>query len=174
MKNQPSTRSGYKISIPGSFTIYQQEDERYCIPACIKSVLMYIKGSSPSQDTIAADLDISIIEGIVVTKIAGYLNDRISGFYYTRTASPQHSTMCNDLYLTVVESKKPCLLSVVDPTGQNWRYRTAGHRVVVNAIQSDKSKIYIADPLGGTNPGWPYYYEMPPYSVSAVCQDIIW
>lgn len=36
------------LTIPGTFTMYQQQKSYYCIPACIQSILMYINGTSPS------------------------------------------------------------------------------------------------------------------------------
>lgn len=169
---QANTRAVTKISIPGTFTMYQQTTGYYCAPACIKSVLQYINGSSESQNTIANGLN-TTSSGTDPTKIAPYLNKKQS-FYYVRVASPSKTTMCDNLYATITGPKKPCLMSIVNTNGSNWHYRTTGHRLVVNAIYSDKSYIQFADPLGGTQSGWSYYYLKSSTIASSVCRDIIW
>lgn len=74
------TRSGSLNTVPNTFTMYQQETDNYCIPATIKSILMYINGNSPTQSTIAATT------GTDPTKIPSYLNDRQYQCYYIYSA----------------------------------------------------------------------------------------
>ena len=74
------TRSGTLVTVPSPFTMYQQETDTYCIPATIKSILMYINGTSPTQSTIA------VITGTDPTRIPSYLNDRQSVRYYIYSA----------------------------------------------------------------------------------------
>ncbi len=47
------TRTGSRLTIPGTFTMYQQQKDYYCIPACVQSILTYINGTSPTQADIA-------------------------------------------------------------------------------------------------------------------------
>jgi len=172
LNSQITTKAVTKISIPGTFTMYQQINNYYCAPASVKSVLQYINGSSASQSTIANGLG-TTSDGTSPTKIAPYLNQKQS-FYYARFANPSQTDMCDKLYATITGPKKPCLMSIVNISGSNWHYSTGGHRLVINAIYSDKSKIQFADPLGGKQSGWPYYYLKTKSVASSVCRDIIW
>ena len=178
MENKPTTRASYLIQLPGAFKIYKQENELYCVPACIKSVLQYVNGASPSQSFIAGQVSTDIIGGTVPLEIAEFLNKNISGFYYMRTGSPRQTTLCNNAYTTIVTSKKPCLLSIVNVYGVNWYYRTGGHRVVSTEIQSDKLYMQLEDPLGGypgnDNKTIPAKYTKPSAIVHDYCNDIIW
>ena len=172
LNSQINTKAATKISIPGTFTMYQQINNYYCAPASVKSVLQYINGSSASQSTIASGLG-TTSSGTNPTKIAPYLNQKQS-FYYARFANPTQTEMCDKLYATITGPKKPCLMSIVNPSGSNWHYATGGHRLVINAIYSDKSRIQFADPLGGTQSGWAYFYLKTKAVASSVCRDIIW
>lgn len=161
-----------KISIPGTFTMYQQAENNYCVPACVKSVLQYANRSSASQASIASDLG-TTSGGTTATQIAPYLNQKQS-FYYARISNPSQSTMCDKLYATITGPKKPCLMGIINTSGSNWHYATNGHFLVVNAIYSDKSQIQFADPLGGTHTNWPYFYLKTANVSSSVCKEIIW
>ena len=172
LNSQNNTKAVTKISIPGTFTIYQQINNYYCAPASVKSVLQYINGSSASQGTIANGLG-TTTSGTNATRIAPYLNQNQS-FYYARFANPTKTEMCEKLYATITGPKKPCLMSIVNPSGNNWHYSTGGHRLVINAIYSDKSRVQFADPLGGTQQGYAYFYEKTASIASSVCRDIIW
>ena len=171
--SKPTARAAYKISIPGKFIMYQQSKSYYCVPACVKSVLQYINGKSDSQDKIANDLG-TIRIGTDGRKIAPYLNKKQTSFYYARLEEPSKTLMGSCLYATIAKKHKPCLLAIVNEDGKDWHYSTPGHRLVVNAIYSDKSKIQLADPLGNTHTGWPYFYLKRLSEVNNICQDIIW
>lgn len=171
LARQPQPRATM-INIGGSYTVYQQEQWNYCVPACIKSTLQFINGYSPSQSQIASDLDILPI-GVVTTKIAPYLNSKISGFTYVQAMSPTKTNMVNWIYSTV-SNKKPPSMSIVNLTGQNWHYSTEGHRLNIVSIYTDKSIIEFADPLGQTQNGWPYYYTKTADVAHSVCRDVIW
>lgn len=168
---QPMTRAATKISIPGTFTIYQQEETMYCAPACVKSMIQYLNGSSPSQSVIAGEMGTSFLTGTPVINIAPYLKEMV-GYYYSRQASPTQSLMCSRLYTTIVNNEKPCLMAINNPTGNNWHYPTDGHALVVNAIYSDRSKVQFADPAGGNYNR--YFYEKTAGVAHSVCTDVIW
>ena len=53
-----------------SITMYQQETDYYCVPACVKSTLMFIAKKSPSQATIHNYTQLDF------TKIPAYVNAR--------------------------------------------------------------------------------------------------
>ena len=162
-----------KISLPGTFTMYRQENNYYCVPACVKSVLQYLNGRSDSQTRIANDLGTTANYGTDSTKIAPYLNKKQS-FGYDRKAYPSQTSMCNNLYSTVASLKKPALMGIVNPTGNNWSYATNGHCLVINAIYSDMSKIQFADPLGGYRSGYATFYLKTAGVAYSVCREIIW
>ena len=161
------SRAGRKISIPGTFTMYQQETEDYCIPATIKSMLMYINGDSPTQS------DIAEVTGMDAKKIAGYLNDK-QHFYYVYVPAPDQDDMCDKLYSTIAGSGMPASMGIAFTTLDNWFYYTLGHSLVVNAIYDDYSKIQFGDPHGDYIEGCPYFYEKEVSIVSDVCTRIVY
>lgn len=162
------TRSGTKISIPGTFNMYQQEEADYCIPATIKSILVYLTGSSPSQSQIHSSINRD------PTKIAGYLNDRQSDVYYVYKASPSQTSMCDNLYTTIKHAQAPASMGISGTTTSNWYYATAGHSLVVNAIYDDYSYIQFGDPLGERTPGCPYFYLKSASLAHDVCTRIVY
>ena len=145
-------KAAYKISIPGTFGMYQQEKDDYCCDACIKSVLMYTAKTSPSQATIHKTINLDF------SKIPAYVNARESQCYYVFVTSPSLTSLKDKIYYDINTEKTPSFLRIYNLTGANWYYATAGHCVLSNAIYSDKSIIQIADPLGGRVSGCPYYY----------------
>lgn len=171
--SKQTSRAPYKISIPGTFTIYQQSKSYYCVPASVKSVLQYINGKSDSQDKIASDLG-TIKIGTDGRKIAPYLNKKQKSIYYARLEKPSKTLMGSCLYATITRNKKPCLMAIITTSNDDWYYTTQGHRLVVNAIYSDKSKIQFADPMGKLKSNWPYFYVKNSTLVNKVCNDIIW
>lgn len=172
LADQPMTRSVSKISIPGSFTMFQQENYYYCVPACVKSVLYY-NNIIVTQTSVAKSLGTEPGIGTRVEAIVPYLNQKQS-FYYARAGTPTQTTMCDRLYATIANNKKPCMMGIINLSGNGWHYATSGHFLVVNAIYSDKSRIQLADPLGGTQVGYTYYYEKSAYIAGQVCKDLIW
>ncbi|MCD1260401.1 C39 family peptidase [Paenibacillus athensensis] len=172
-RNATAKAAATKISIPGTFTMYQQTQSNYCVPATLKSMVQYLAGSSDSQSTIATAVGTDA-SGTDPTKLAPYLNGKQSKVYYIYSASPSQTTMVNDLYYDVVTMQAPGSMGISNPTGANWHYATTGHSLVVNAIYDDKSKIQIADPLGGTQSGWAYYYEKTAAVANSVCTRVVW
>ena len=161
------SRSGTKISIPGTFTMYQQEEKSYCIPATLQSMLMYINGDSPDQSKIAEEVGTSSF------KIPAYLNARQS-FYYVYVSAPDQEEMCEKLYSTIAGSGMPASMGISGTTTKDWYYTTRGHSLVVNAIYDDYSKIQFGDPLGDYADGCPYFYEKDASTVSKYCTRIVY
>lgn len=173
LSQMPQLLAASKISLPGTFNIYQQETNYYCVPACVKSVLKYLTGQVVSQSSIAQAMGTSSTIGTTPDKVAPYLNAR-QNFYYVWESRPGQTNMCKYLYATVANGNAPALMGIINPSGSNWHYATGGHFLVVNAIYSDMSALQFADPLGGTQTGWPYYYEKGAAFVSSICEDIVW
>lgn len=118
LNSQITTKAVTKISIPGTFTMYQQINNYYCAPASVKSVLQYINGSSDSQSTIANGLG-TTSDGTSPTKIAPYLNQKQS-FYYARFANPSQTDMCDNCMLQLLDLRNLVLcplLILVEVTG---------------------------------------------------------
>ena len=96
--NRVQTRAGTKISIPGTFNMYQQEEGNYCVPATIKSMLVYLTGSSPSQSQIFSSLG-GDEDGVSSVKMPGYLNDRQSQVYYVYIKVLLRKRVCVTVYI---------------------------------------------------------------------------
>ena len=163
-------RAGSLITVPNTYTMYQQETDNYCIPATVKSILMYINGSSPSQATIADTT------GTDPTKIPGYLNDRQDACYYVYTAKSNFDQdgMCSKLYSTIVNNKVPASMGISGTTSSNWYYATNGHSLAVFGIYDDYSYIRIGDPLGDRVAGCPYFYSKTASACYNVCTRLVW
>ena len=173
VENQPATRAASKISIPGSFTIYKQEKCNYCVPACLKSVIQYLNGSSPSQSSIASALYLKPEDkGVKAYRIKPYLDSKVD-YTYVWTMDPSTTQIRDHLYYAVVSQDVPGLMTVCDMGEGVWKYQTEGHCVVVNAVYSDKSRIQVADPLGGSN-GRPTFFEIKTDVLESICMDIFW
>lgn len=171
ISNGPVPRASY-ITVSG-FSIYQQPNNYYCVPACVKSVLQYINGTSPSQATIASALGTNSSTGTDITDVPQYLNSK-QNFYFTCTTGPSQTTMCKYIYATISGYDNPCLMRITGTTTSNWYYQTGGHCISIYGIYSDKSKVQIADPLGGTQGSWPSYFTKSSSVVSNVCSHVIW
>ena len=164
-----------KLTIPGTFTLYQQTKWYYCAPACVKSVINYINGSAASQDSIAKSLGTSeSAGGTSMSKIAGYLNDKQSDCWYVLSSNPSQTTMCNAINYTITKEKDPCIMGIVDKTGRYWHYRTSGHALVVNGIMNDKSEIQFSDPAYDKSRGLDPFYMKSSSTTSNVCIGVIY
>ena len=161
-------QAAYKISIPGTFTMYQQETDNYCCDACIKSVLMYTANTSPSQATIHKTINLDF------SKIVAYVNARENECHYLFVTSPSLSSLKDKIYYDINTEKCPSFLRIYNMSGANWYYATAGHCILSNAIYSDKSIIQIADPLGGRVSGCPYFYLKNASIVGNITTHICW
>lgn len=147
-------------SIPGTFTMYQQETDTYCGPACVKSVLMYINGSSPSQS------DINDYIGGKFTTIPRYMNSKQKQCNYLLKTNPTQSSLTAAIFSSIYVDKVPTFLRISGTTRSNWYYATSGHCILAYEIYSDYSKIKIADPLGDRVEGCPYFYLKPASTVA--------
>lgn len=174
LKNAPEPRVVTKISLPGTFTIYQQENDWYCVPACVKSALKYITGATYEQSKIAEDMGTIMAVGTESSKIAPYMDAMQNEYWYVRKDKPTKSSIELYTYNAVVTNKVPAFMCIINPLGEKWHYGTKGHCLIINAIYSDKSKVQFADPLGGTQQGWPYYYIKDTSFLSTVCENLVW
>lgn len=158
---------GTLIGVPGTFTMYQQETNTYCANACMKSVLMYTIGSSPTQAQIDTELKNKF------SNIPSYANARQSQCHYVHHANPTQAELTSRIKADIVNIKVPAFLRI-ETTDDDWYYSTSGHCILSNGIYDDVSKILIADPLGDRAPGCPYFYEKQAYEVSERATAICW
>lgn len=167
LKNSPVQSRISKFTLPG-FTIEQQENDIYCVPACVKSSLTYITGKADSQSSIAKDMGTSSsIGGTSDTKIAPYMNQKQSRYTYLRSDNPSASSIGLLTYTAIATNDVPAFMCIEADT-TNWLYPTQGHCLNVRAVYTDKSKVELADPLGGTWLDYPYYGTCPTYSEHSV------
>jgi len=168
----PVPRTVTKISIPGTFTMYQQPNNYYCVPASVRSVIYYNSGTLISQGAIASALG-TTTSGTDFGVVPAYVNSKQS-FYYVMHSSPTQSSIFTRLQYTVAGSGKPTIMRISNSSGANWHYATNGHALINNAVYSDNSRAQFADPLGGTQSGWPYFYEKTAAVTTNVCTHLIW
>ena len=171
--SMPSTRAVTKISIPGTFTMYKQENSTLCTAACVQSVLKYLTGVLYSQSKVANDMGYNLV-GILNSAIAPYLNKMQAKHFYSRATKPSQANMALYIYTAIAGNKVPAIMCIYNPSGANWYYKTSGHTLVVNAVYSDRSKVQFADPLGNYISGVPVFYEKTANIAHGVCNDLIW
>ena len=151
-----------------NFTIYMQEEDNYCAPACVKSALRFIAGSSPSQTTIHKSLNMNF------TKIPGFMNAREKKCYYVLGNFYSTADLMGKIETDVVRVNVPVFLRIDGTTSSNWYYATNGHCILATGIYTDKSKVQIADPLGNRLPGCPYFYLKDASQVARFTTHFAW
>lgn len=163
-----TTRSSTKHGLSRTFTMYQQETDYYCVPACIKSMLTYVTGSSPSQSTIHdyTQLRFSVIPS--------YVNERQNATKYLLAESPTQSDLTRRIKSDITTWDVPTFIRIENHYGTNWYYGTDGHCILSNGIYDDLSDILIADPLGNRVTGCPYFYEKDASTVARYTTDMCW
>jgi len=141
------------VSLSSSFLMYQQETSSYCGPACVKSMLMYVNGSSPSQSSIDSSINGNF------TQIPSYVNSRQSNCLYSMISYPSQTSLIACIYVDINSYNVPPFLRIQGTTTPSWYYATNGHCIVSKGVYSDYSKVRIGDPLGDRVAGCPYYYD---------------
>lgn len=170
------------IDVPGTFTIYQQETDSYCVPACIQSVLMYFKGTSPSQKNIQNFVN------MYVNKIPEYINPLLGQQAHTYIFCQDEDLSEKLTYLIslcVASNKAPAFLRIRTDGGEggrvadlsnedDWPYVHGGHCVICCGMRSDASEFRIADPMGGRLENLPSSYTKRAEYVVAYTTSICW
>lgn len=168
-EENPKTRELIGYSLPGSFTMYQQETDTYCGPACVKSALMYINGSSPSQTVI----NLSIHQDF--TKVPNYMNGKQNRCLYIYKSSPTETDLVNCIKMDVVNDSVPAFLRIVS-NESNWKYATPGHCILAKGVITSNAGSYIeiADPWGGKDANVDCFYTIASSVVDRVCRSIVY
>lgn len=169
----PSARG--LITVPGSFTIFQQEDPDWCAAATLKSIFMYINGFSYSQATIASDLGYPS-EDPSIWSVWKYLNNHQNRYYYSLTnkANFNQNGLVAILNYTISTAQLPAMLFIVAGSYDGWPYTTDGHTLVAYGLNSTYNLVQIADPYGGTYPWISSYYGIGSQTVYNVCEALAW
>ncbi|MBP1547761.1 MAG: C39 family peptidase [Oscillospiraceae bacterium] len=173
---QPLARAATatKVTIPGTFSMYRQLEDNYCVPACVQSALGYINSSTPpTQAAIARAMGTSS-SGTDRTKIPEYMNSQQSKCLYIINTNTTQTSICTAIYNTITNDKVPTFMSIENTTGSNWYYSTSGHCLINNGIYSDYSKILFSDPLGGTQAGYPTFFEKDASVVAPMCKQVVY
>lgn len=157
-----------KISLPGTFTIYEQEKSYYCGAACVKSALMYINGSAPSQ----GDIYLRVLNEFA--RVPSYMNLKQDKCNYLFNRSPNKALMLTNFHYDITVEESPSFARIVVDSDGVWHYKTTGHCLLVNAIYSDKSNVQFADPSANSQTSWDAFYLMPANTVASVCKDVIY
>lgn len=173
LKNSPVQNRLFKFTLPG-FTMEQQENDIYCVPACVKSSLTYITGKADSQSSIAKDMGTSPdIGGTFDTKIAPYMNQKQSRYTYLRSDNPSASSIGLLSYTAIVTNDAPAFV-LIAADKLHWRYETDGHCMNIRSVYSDKLIVEYADPMGGIEPEYPVYEDIAVYDLKDACKGLIW
>ena len=180
LKNSPVQTRLSKFTLPG-FTIYRQENDIYCVPACVRSALKYITENVYSQCTVASAMGTSSsIGGTRDTAIAPYMNQKQSRYTYLRVDNPSANSIGLLSYTAIATNDVPAFMCIEADNYSDWLYPTQGHCLNVRAVYTDKSKVELADPLGGTQLGYPYYGTCPTYTehsvgdLARICRTLVW
>ncbi len=168
--NKPYATTGEAtlIGLPGVFTMYEQETYRYCGPACIKSALMYITGTSPTQSQINREINETF------TNIPEYVNARQDKCLYVFSKPQTKDDITIRIRSDITVDKVPTFLRIVIPEDIEWFYPPTYHCVLSNGIYDDLETILIADPLGGKVKDCPAFYEKPASTIAKITTSICW
>ncbi|MFR6247183.1 MAG: C39 family peptidase [Romboutsia timonensis] len=128
------------VGVTKSVPYYKQETSYYCGPATTKQTLQYVKGSSPTQKTIANSLG-TTTNGTDGTKIVSYLNANQSKIKYI-IAKPSSQDNFTTLVNAALRSyNSPPILRVKYLSGDGWPYTTNGHFLNISGQRMNGTKI---------------------------------
>lgn len=108
------------------------------------------------------------------TKIPEYMNSQQSKCLYIINTNTTQTSICTAIYNTITNDEVPTFMSIENTTGSNWYYSTSGHCLINNGIYSDYSKILFSDPLGGTQAGYPTFFEKDASVVAPMCKQVVY
>lgn len=147
-KEQPEGRAATWNVLPGSYRLFRQETASQCASACVQSVLYYLKGSTPTQASIASAIG---IEGAHMQSTLNYINNNQSRNTYLRVrkSSIDQNGMNDRLYKSITDFQTPPLVGLQFTEGLAWPYSTDGHMMTCYAAMSDKTSFMVADPWIG-------------------------
>lgn len=166
--NQAGLASVYKISLPGTFRLYEQQNNAYCGAACVKSALMYLNGSAPSQNTIYLRVFNEF------PRVRDYMNIKQDQCSYLFSQAPNKALMLTHFHYDITVEEAPSFVRIVVDDSEDWYYTTKGHCLLVNAIYNDKTIVQFADPSANSETRWNAFYLMPADQIAGVCKDVIY
>ncbi|MGX4598975.1 C39 family peptidase [Faecalimicrobium sp. JNUCC 81] len=132
------------LSVP----YFKQERGHYCGPATTKQTLQFVKGSSPSQDTLCKILGTTPEKGTDGRQIVKYLNSSQNKINYV-IANPKS----NDHFTTLVNSalrsyNSTPIARIKFRPGEGWKYKTGGHFLNISGQKMSGSTVMhqLTDP----------------------------
>lgn len=145
---EPMPRAVTLHSISDDYTLYRQERNNYCAPACVKSILKYITGRTFSQSNLAEEM-YTTSTGTLFINVETCLNNNQDDYNYNlwNTIDFDTTEMCTYINFTVYRRSMPLFFGLAPTSVNNWEYTNLSkHAVNIIGIYSDKSKLEIADP----------------------------
>lgn len=125
--------------------IYMQEQGTWCRAGVIQTVLMYIKGSSPSQQTIINNCAARL------PSMAEYINqykpDEYASYLYTKYGGDQEEF--NRCLAYDVLHYQPLIFAMKNTRStENWPYKTGGHYAIcAGYLTWANNEYFIGDPF---------------------------
>lgn len=148
-----------------NYVVHAQSTSYYCVPASAKAALIYLTGSSPSQQEIYESTCSVVGNGVTMASIKDYLNSAQSVNTYISKYEVTLDTMKDRLYAGIDTYDAPPLIGLKFYEEDGWPYTmNGGHCVTIYGAKSDQSKFAIADPwIGYSGSGLadlPWSYSM--------------
>ncbi len=170
-QNNIVSRTVYRVlNVP----CYIQENNHYCGPTTVKSILNYRNGTSLSQSQYASQLG-TTDSGTTMTNIPGVLNSHQNYMSYIYYEFDNYL----DWYVRVgldIQNDIPLVIDIASEES-NWMYSTSGHYMSISGYDDSSSTkyAYITD----SHPTYYGLYMLPAEQVYTVNRNhwrsaIIW
>lgn len=132
------------LSVP----YYKQETGYYCGPATTKQTLQFVKGSSPSQSTIAKILGTTQSNGTDGTKIVSYLNASQNKINYVISKPKSHDNFTSTINTALRSYNSAPIIRIKHTKTEGWPYNTNGHYLNISGQKMSGSTIMhqLTDP----------------------------
>lgn len=143
-----------RLSVP----LRQQQNSYYCGPASVQMTILQLRGSSPSQQTLANNMGTNSSNGTYVYRVAQELQ-KYTSYQYTTTSSSSYSS---DLIYSI-DKGKPMIAHVRASSLPHSPGAGAGHYIVNTGYMwgmsgsSAVDRVYYNDPHYNNNYYGSYY-----------------
>lgn len=129
-----------------NFKMYAQETNTYCVPACVKSALKYIKNKSYKQSSIHRSTRKKL------TNVPKYINKKQDKTVYIYKNRYENTKVTQNYVKQCIKSdisidKVPTFFAIRVPYSGDWPYPTTGHCVLVYGYTKGFKNVKIGEPL---------------------------
>lgn len=131
-----------------TFYVYNQTTSYNCGPACVQAAIYYLKGSTPSQSSIASGCG-TTSSGTYLSNMKTYINEHQSVRKYYTKYNAASSVMTSALYSAVVVYDVPAVIGLSFSSSDGWLYSSGGHFMTVYGTKSDRTSFALGDPWIG-------------------------